>query len=134
MITVITRWESTQMSADVEYQMWRQLRGAFKIDRIIFTPVVETVFNAEQYENMMTCLLMCDAGADRAFLEPTGYKGMIDLPQGDIVLIVGNTAQHNLEHAKVNETYRIATPTGQNHAHLYGINAASIALAIRYGQ
>jgi hypothetical protein len=131
MITVIARWEDTQMPADVEYQMWRQLKGAYGIDRLIFTPVVETAFNVEQYDNMMTCLLKADAEASRVFLEPSGYNPVGDIPQGDITLILGNTAMSNMEHAQVNETYSIASPAS---AHLYGISAASIALAIRYGQ
>jgi len=121
------------MPPDVEYQHYRQLRGSFGVDRFIFTPVVECSFNVEQYDNMMTALLKAGDGK-RVFLEPTGYNSISDQPEGDIVYVIGNTAQHNMEHARVSQTYTIATPAGPNSGHLYGSNALAIALAIRWGQ
>lgn len=137
MITVITRWESTQMPELTEWQMWRQLRGAFRIDRLIFVPKVYKMegYIFEQANTMEEALDMLPSDTPRCFLEPTGYNSLADLPSGDdIAFILGNTSKHNMEHAEVHETYSIATPAGPNKAHLYGINAAAIALAIRYGQ
>ncbi len=131
MITIVARWEQSQMSPTVEWQLWRQLRGAFKINRMIFMPVMSEMadFHVDQFDTMAEAL--DDVVGERAFLEPTGYNNMSDLPQGDIVLIFGNTSQHNMEHANVNETYRINSP---QRTHLYPTEAAAIALAIRYGQ
>lgn len=133
MITVIARWETTQMPADIEWQHYRQLRGAFGVNRFIFTPVVETAANLEQYETLEECLLAADVG-QRVFLEPSGYNSLHEQPEGDIVYVIGNTAQHNMEHATVVETYRIDTPTGPTSGHLYGSNALAVALALRWGQ
>lgn len=130
-ITIIVRWEDTQMPAPVEWQMWRQLKGAFKIDRFIFVPTNDKMegYAFDQADTVEDALKATQG--ERVFLEPTGYKSVTEIPQGDIVLVVGNTAMHNMMHAQVNETYRIDTPQA---SHLYGINAAAIALAIRHGQ
>lgn len=129
MITVVTRWESGQMSPLKEWKMWRQLKGAFKIDRIIFTPVFEYMKGGfDQYATMDAALASCIG--ERVFLEPKGEKAIRDIPGGDIVLILGNTNMHNLAIAQPEEAYRIDTPTD---AHLYGTNAAAAVLAIRHG-
>jgi exoribonuclease R len=122
------------MSPLKEWQLWRQLRGAFKISRFVFVPVMDYMedYKIDQFDTMEEALASCEG--ERAFLEPTGYKTMGELPQGDIVLICGNTAEHNMEHANVDETYQIHTEGSTAHNHLYGSNAAAIALAIRYGQ
>lgn len=119
------------MPPENEWQLWRQLRGAFHVNRFHMVPVIEgfqrgTVF---QYETMEEALEA--ATGDRAFLEPTGQNSIGDLPQGDIVLVLGNTEWDNMKLAKVEETYRINTPS---RTVLYGSNAAAIALAIRYEQ
>lgn len=131
MITVVARWETAQMPPAAEYQLWRQLKGAFKVQKIIFVPVVPMEgYHLEQYDTMDEALAAA-GGGDRVFLEPNGTKGMGDIPQGDIILITGSTDAHNMEYAQVNETYKIASPV---RAHLYPTEAAAIALAIRYGQ
>jgi hypothetical protein len=71
---------------------------------------------------------------ERVFLEPRGQLPVTAIPDGDIVLVLGNTAENNLAYAAAAETYSIATEGTENHNHLYGVNAAAIALAIRYGQ
>jgi len=124
------------MPPEVEWQLWRQLKGSFKVDNFIFTPVVESMDNYAfmQCDNMMTALLSAGPGT-RVFLEPTGYNPVSAIPQDeDIVIVVGNTAMNNMEHARVNETYSISTEAGPTKAHLYGCNAAAIALAVRWGQ
>lgn len=131
MITIIAKWETSQMPSQIEWQLWRQLRGAFKITRFIFVPIIEemAIHHVDQVDTMEEALDM--AKGERVFLEPTGYKGMHELPQGDIVLILGNTETSNMKYAQVNETYKIMTP---QRTVLYGTDAAAIALAIRYGQ
>lgn len=124
------------MEPELEWRMWRQLRGAFGINEFIFTPVVERMkgLTIRQADSMEEALAVLPSTTQRCFLEPTGYNPVSNLPDGDIALILGNTPKHNMEHAKVNETYHIATPAGSHKAHLYGTNAAAIALAVRWGQ
>jgi len=133
-VTVIARWETGQMSPLKEWKMWRQVKGSFNVDRFVFVPTQKfmTGYTFDQYDTMEEALASADG--KRVFLEPTGYNSVYDIPQGDIVLVLGNTDSDNLMHAQVNETYAIKTPAGPTMAHLYGTNAASIALAIRYGQ
>ena len=131
MLTVIARWENSQMPPVVEWQLWRQLRGAFKINRLIFTPVMPEMadFHVDQFDTMDDAL--ASAVGERVFLEQTGSKGMLDIPDGDIVLITGNTTTDNLAYANADETYRIKSP---QRTKLYPSEAAAVALAIRYGQ
>ena len=125
MLTVIYRQEVTQMPSLVEAKIWRQLRGAFRIDQLIEVPG-DFATVEEALEN---------APGARVFLEPKGVHRLDAMPpDGDLVLIVGNTAENNLAYAHPDETYYIATNGTENHNHLYGVNAAAIALAIRYGQ
>ena len=110
--------------------MYRQLKGAFKIDRFIFIPIdpaMESYGSIKQYSTMKEALTNCTG--KRIFLEHTGLKNLSDIPTDeDIVLIVGNTEQNNIKHALKSETYRINTPGNTD---LYGVNAAAIALAHR---
>jgi len=131
MITIIARWEEAQLPPLIEWQLWRQLRGAFKVSRLIFTPVIPDTedYHFEQYATMEEALAV--AVGQRVFLESTGSKGMLDIPDGDIVLITGNTNHNNLEYAKADEMYKIKSNA---RTHLYPTEAAAIALAIRYGQ
>ncbi|MGI9317648.1 MAG: hypothetical protein ACR2QW_09975 [bacterium] len=119
------------MPPETEWQLWRQLKGSFRVDRFHMVPVVENFRrgNVYQYETMEEAL--AEAIGDRVFLEPKGGKSVADLPQGDIVLVFGNTEHSNQEFAKPDEMYRINTPS---RTVLYGCNAAAIALAIRHGQ
>ena len=131
MITIVARWEEAQMPPQVEWQLWRQLRGAFKVSRLIFTPIKPEMeeYHLEQYDTMDEALGRTKGV--RVFLEPKGTKGMHDIPKGDIVLITGDTVHDNLSYAKKGETYAIHSPAK---THLYPSEAAAIALAIRYGQ
>jgi len=131
MITIIARWEDQQLLPEYEYQLWRQLRGAFQVQRLIFVPVTAGMeaYQLEQYATMEEALAV--AVGERIFLEPTGTKGMGDIPAGDIVLITGNTDTNNLAHAQASETYKIKSVAS---THLYPSEAAAIALAIRHGQ
>jgi len=121
------------MSPMKEWIMWRQLKGAFGIDRFIFTPVqpyMEKISSLEQYESMELALEAAGDG-ERVFLEPSGYKALYDLPKDDIILILSCAGRNNMHHAHVGETYKIFTPQATD---LFGINAASIAFAFWYGQ
>jgi len=124
MLTVIYRPETNQLSPEIERKLWRQLKGAFRINRLIAVP--------GDFDTMRQAL---DASeGERVFLEPKGDRTVAWIPEGDIVIVVGNTAESNLAYADQDETYRIDTEGTDDHNHLYGSNAVAIALAIRYGQ
>lgn len=114
----------------VEWQLWRQLRGAFKIDRLIFTPVLlDKAYHVDQVDTMEEAL--DSAEGQRVFLESSGRQSVSAIPKGDIVMILGNTDHDNTKYALFDETYRINSP---QRTALYPTEAAAIALAIRYGQ
>ena len=135
MVTIVTRWESTQMEPMLEWRMWKQMRDAFRIKRFVFTPIVPELNNIDidQYETMEEALAAVKDEGEFVFLEPLGTKTVDEIPKegdGDIVLILGNTPRDNLALADEDQTYRIETHG--RYGHLYGINAAAIALAMRF--
>lgn len=119
---IVTRWEDTQMPRDLERRMWRQLKGAFGVQKLVFV---------ENDDDMAVALDALPSTTSRVFLEPTGKNDLSAIPYGDIALILGNTQMHNRKFAQPHDTYRIQTPNGTD---LYGTNAAAIALALRHGQ
>lgn len=135
MVTIVTRWEDTQMEPMLEWRMWKQMRDAFRITRFIFTPVMPEMekIAIEQYETMEEALAAAEGDGEFVFLEPLGVKTVDQIPKenmSNIVLIIGNTPQDNLALADEDQTYRIETHG--RYGHLYGINAAAIALAMRF--
>lgn len=133
MITVIARWESTQLPPEYEWKQWRQLKN-WGITRFIFTPVFPVAGGSvEQYATMEECLVVAGPG-NRVFLEPTGTKGMSELPPREepVIFVLGNTAMHNLSmQPSVDELYRINEPSKTD---MYPTSAAAIALAYWVGQ
>ena len=133
MITVVARWEFSQMEAEVEWRMWRQLKG-FGIKRFIFTPIFEEFNNTtiEQYDTMEECLSHVPNG-NRVFLESTGKNSMNDLPSRDedVVFILGSTTRSNVKFMKDHESFRIYEPQVTD---MYPTSAAAVALAFWVGQ
>jgi hypothetical protein len=131
MITICSRWETAQMPPQIEWQLWRQIKGAFLVDRFNFVPVIPEFERGRlfQYNTMEEAL--ANAEGERVFLEPKGMRSARAIPGGDIVLVIGDTFNDNLALAKDSETYRIATP---GRTVLYGSNAAAAALAMRRPQ
>ena len=119
------------MPFELEWRMWRQLRGAFEIDEFIFVGAAHDGYEFRQAPTMRDALAVLPEDCQLVFLEPLGYHPVSAIPDGDVAIILGNTERSNLEHAGVDETYFINTPGKTD---LYGINAAAIALALRYGQ
>ena len=121
------------MSADIEWRMWRQLKG-FGINQFIFSPVMPELegINIKQFPTMKEALEHAGDGT-RVFLESTGHKGMNDLPprNEDVIFVFGNTNRHNKIHTTDAESYRIAEP---NLTNMYPTSAAAIALAYWTGQ
>lgn len=136
MITIIARWEVSQVEPELEHRMWRQLKGAFAEDqpaafRMIFVPKLHDHASVEQYDTVEEALAAA-GDADRVFLEPSAnMQTVADIPEGDIIMVLGNTESGNSHIADDTEMYAIAYP---GTADLYGINAAAIALAVRFGQ
>ncbi len=131
MITVCARWEEQQMPVKVEWHFWRQLSGAFLIKHFVMTPVLSEMdaYHISSFPTMEEALASCTG--QRVFLEPTGEKSVAEIPEGDIVLVCGNTANSNLTLSQASERYRVNTP---GRTVLFGHDAVAIALAIRYGQ
>ena len=133
MITIVARWEHTQMPAEVEWRMWRQLK-AFGINRFLFTPVMSKLSNVniEQYPTMKEALSHITEG-NRVFLESTGRNSINDLPSRneDIVFILGSTTRNNVKFMLPEESFRIAEPMVSD---MYPTSAAAIALAFWHGQ
>jgi len=120
------------MPPEIEWQLWRQLKGAFDIHQFNMVPIIPDLDRGNQlrqYDTIEEALESAEGA--RVFLEPTGGKSVSDIPSGDIVLILGDTFSNNLALAGEGETYRIETG---GRTVLYGTNAAAIALAIRTGQ
>lgn len=120
MIQIITRYEDTQMPPEVDRQIWRQLKGAFAVQRLVMV---------ESDEEMKHAIAL--AHGQLVFLEPTGTHTVDEIPAGDVVLVLGNSAMNNLAFAQDFQTYRIdcvSQPT-----HLYGVCAAAIALEKIHG-
>lgn len=117
------------MPVEIEWRMWRQLKG-FGINRFVFTPIISELSNIciDQYETMEEALVVNKNAGVRVFLEATGQKTMNDLPSRDqdLVLILGNTQSSNISYAQENETYRI---TGPMNVDMYPTSAAAVALA-----
>ena len=110
------------MPEDLDKRMWRQIKGAFGVKKIIY---------CAGDTDLQLALQSIPEGMDRVFLEPKGLRSITEMPSGDCCFITGNTAMSNMRYAKPNETYYILTP---NETDLYPHNAAAIALAVRYGQ
>ena len=92
MITIITYWEDTQMDPELEWRMWRQLRGAFSSEpgdmQFKFVPFNSNMSNRtfEQYDSMDEAL--SSATGIRVFLEPSGTETVAAMPQDqDIVFL-----------------------------------------------
>jgi hypothetical protein len=137
MITIISRWELTQMPSELEWRMWAQVRGPFKISRFIFTPVVPEMHGVNtitQYATMEEAL--ASVPGTKMFLEPTGDKSLSDFSFGedpDLTLILGETTMSNA-HLVGPDDHAVKIKSPKHANDMYGICAASIALAYWWGQ
>jgi len=133
LITVVALWEHTWLTPDVESFIYRQVCEAYGVDRIIFAPERNdlTRKRVEQFATVEAALATTQG--QKIFLEPEGSKTLSDIPEGDIVLITGNTANSNAHLAKDSECYRFKM-LNENHKGVFGVSAISIALAHRFGQ
>jgi hypothetical protein len=123
------------MEPMLEWRMWKQMRDAFRIKRYIFAPIMPEMnkIAIEQYATMEEALSVAQDDGEFVFLEPLGTKTVEEIPkesESDVVLILGDSTRDNLALADEDNTYRIETHA--RYGHLYGINAAAIALAMRF--
>lgn len=133
MITVCAYWDSVQMDAELEWRIWRQIRGAFAVDRFVFVPIVPEMLTVsiDQYDTMEEALATCKG--KHCFLEQGGSDRLFDIPMdGDVTIIVGNTEWDNKSSVKAGDLQ--IEIMSVNPTDLYGFNAAAIALAVRVGQ
>lgn len=131
MLTICSRWDTLNLDPVTEWRMWRQLRGAFNINRFAMTDVQVALsgVDLDQYATMEDALASCTG--TKVFLEPTGTHTMDDVPDittNDVVFILGNTHDGNAHLVQPGDL-SVALPCA-NPVDLYGVNAAAIALAI----
>jgi hypothetical protein len=133
LITVVALWEHTWLAPDVESFIYRQVCEAYGVDRIIFAPERDdlTRLRVEQFATVEAAL--ATTTGQRVFLEPEGSKTLSDIPEGDIVLITGNTGNSNAHLANEGECYRFKM-LNEDHKGIFGVSAVAIALAHRFGQ
>jgi hypothetical protein len=132
-ITIVSRWEHTQMDPEIEWNMWRQLRGAFGIDRFIMVPHMVDGLSIEQYDTMKEAL--AHTTGQRCFLEPRAENMMASLASAErqgITFVLGNTQMSNEKHILDGIDWAVRIPT-PGMTDLYGINAAAVALSIWQG-
>jgi hypothetical protein len=115
------------MDASLEWSMWRQLGGAFNVDKFVFTPEIPSVTSSKviQVASMKEALNF--ATGELVFLEPWAEKDLAELPQlNNYTLVLSDTSQSNAKFCTPENSYRICTP---NKTDMFGVNAASIALS-----
>lgn len=128
MLTVCFAWDDVQMDPSIEWRVWRQLRGAFGINRMVACPVKPEMSNVsvEQYASMAEAVASCDGTV--VLLRPGGDKHLLDIPiSGDVTIVVGSTLE-DLSGVSGDMAVNIECA---NPVDLYGFNAAAIALQAR---
>jgi len=131
MLTICTHWEDQQMPPELEWRMWRQIKGAFGVNRFVLAPHLLDTGGADQYPTIEEGLATCTG--KRVFLEPEGTDSLETIKGlQDMTLILGWTFGSNKHLVQPGDLcIKIASP---NPTDLYGMNAAAIALAYWYGQ
>ena len=106
--------------------MWKQLKAAFCVDRLVMVGKSnDPRVPIDQYNSMGEALDTCEG--EIVLIEP---KGLVSLEDFDhpvsVTYAFGNAMNHNLQHKGV--TVRINTPSDTD---MFAINAAAIVLASR---
>ena len=103
------------------------MRGAYKFDRLIMVPKkLERISTSSliQYDTIEEAL--ANVEGTKVFLEPKGEHSFDDIPEGDIVFIMGNASRSNARYVTENDlSVRIDTPGSSD---LFAVNALAIAL------
>lgn len=115
------------MDASLEWSMWRQLGGAFNVDKFVFTPEIPSVTSSKVIQAASMKEALNFATGELVFLEPWAEKDLAELPQlNNYTLVLSDTSQSNAKFCTPENSYRICTP---NKTDMFGVNAASIALS-----
>ena len=125
MITVCFAWDVAQVDPLLEWRVWRQLRGAFAVDRLVAFPISDEIeaaqINVEQYATAQEALDTCQG--TKVVLDPAGDP-YVELPAGDLTIVVGSTLQ---DLSDCTGDCRVMLPTSSP-VDLYGFNAAAVML------
>ena len=133
MITLVGAWEADIIAPADELRMLRQLKGAYGINRILMSPIEESMktrSNVEQFNTMEEALATCSGTI--VFLEPNGTTSLSELPDvEDITFVTSNALSSNMRLVGNHITCKINSPQATE---LFAVSAIAIALACRYGQ
>lgn len=127
MLTLAAYWDRTQVDPELEWRLWRQLRGAYNIGRFVLVPEVSHVagISADFYPDMATALATCVG--HKVFLRLGGTDTINSVPTDtDYTIVVGSTVENlsGLPQAGDSDIELDAI----NPSDLYGVNAASILI------
>ena len=129
MITLVTYYERGWFEPRTDAFIWRQMKNAFNVDRLIMIPaLLPKRTSMDQFDTMQEALE--STMGKRIFFEPTGSSHHNSVKYyNDVVLVFGNANTHNLKHVRPEDTtVKINTPSNSV---LFGTQAAAIALAAR---
>ena len=133
MITIVGIWEADIVEPELEMRMLRQIKGAYGINRILMSPVMESMktrSNVEQFGTIEEALETCEGTI--VFLEHTGTTSLSKLPDvEDITFVTGNAYHSNMHLVGDRISCKINSPKPTD---MFAVNAIAIALACRYGQ
>jgi len=126
MITLVGLWEKDWLEPKLEWAIWRQLKHAFQIDRLVMVPkLLPRVQSIDQYDTMEEALQSCEG--DLIFLEPSGDHSLSFFSHPEkAVYVFGNAMMDNKRFQGLN--LRIPTPQDTD---LFAVSAASIILMDR---
>ncbi len=127
MLTVAAYWDRTQMDPELEWRIWRQLKGAYGIGRFAFVPAVSHVagITADFYPDMPAALATCVG--HKVFLRLGGTDTINAVPaDDDYTIIVGSTVDDLAGLPEVGDSD--VELDAINPVDLYGTCAASILL------
>jgi len=128
-ITFVGHWEKDWLAPKVELFMWRQLKAAYHVERLVMVPrLLGKRTSVDEFETMDEAL--ADCAGSFVLLEPTGDTTLAEFSHPeDAVYIFGKAGTNNLKFSGVADTVRIVTPSSVD---MFAINAAAIVLAHRY--
>lgn len=139
-ITIVSKWDTGQLPNEYEWNLWRQIKGAFAAQpadiQFCFCPVSEdpalTGVSFQQYNTMEECL--SNVSGKKVFFESGGSDTISSIPTDqDVVLIFGNTPSDNLSYIGDDDLH-ITLAHNNTGSYMYSANAAAVVLACMHGQ
>ena len=126
MITLIGSWEDGWLDNRVELFMWKQLKAAFSVDRIVMVGVSDNPrICIDMYETVEEAIDSSEGSV--VLLEPRGDVLLSEfMHPASAVYVFGDAMNNNLKQDGVK--VRIDTPTMTD---MFAVNAAAIVLADR---